>query len=81
MHEMPLRSVATSFFFLPRNAPDSFMGVSAISDAASAFPAATITGKAQSAVTAAPIRAVLHEIGKRIGPLLKNLSFGISSNI
>jgi hypothetical protein len=63
---MPLRSVAISFFFLPRNSPDSFIGVSAIPDAASAFPAATITGKPQSAATAALIKALLHEIGKRM---------------
>jgi hypothetical protein len=47
------------------------MGVSAISDAAPAFPAATITGEAQSAATAAPIKVLLHEIGKRMGPSSK----------
>jgi hypothetical protein len=47
------------------------MGVSVISEAASAFPAATKTGEAQSAATAAPIKGLLHEIGKRMGPSSK----------
>jgi hypothetical protein len=47
------------------------MGVSAISEAAPAFPAATKTGEAHSAATAAPIKVLRHEIGKRMDPSSK----------